>query len=142
MLRAVLDTNVFFSGIFFSHGTPAKLLDQWRLHRFEIVVSKPIYREIVKTSKKIQRRTRIETKVFESAKSLILKYGSWVEFSPQAKVCRDPKDNSILDTGHFGKADFILSGDKDLLVLKKYKGIPIISPKEFLTFLENLSVKH
>ena len=46
-------------------------------------------------------------------------------------VCRDTSDDRIIGTALGGDADFIITGDKDLLVLKKYKGIKIVTPREF-----------
>ena len=47
------------------------------------------------------------------------------------RVSRDPDDDPILSAAHVARVDCLLSGDKDLLVLKTYKGIPIISPGQF-----------
>ena len=51
-------------------------------------------------------------------------------------VCRDPEDNKILEAALEGKADLIVSGDKDLLSLESCQGISIITPKEFLKYLK------
>ena len=53
------------------------------------------------------------------------------------KVCRDEKDNKFLECAESAKADYIVSGDEDLLSLKKYKGIPIIRTWRMLQLLEN-----
>lgn len=51
---------------------------------------------------------------------------------PLAKpICRDPDDDTVLATAMAGDADFIVTGDDDLLVLKKHAGIRILSPREF-----------
>ncbi len=47
--------------------------------------------------------------------------------------CRDAKDNKFLELAASGKADFIISGDEDLLVLNPFRGIPILTPGEFLS---------
>jgi len=49
------------------------------------------------------------------------------------QVCRDPDDDNILAAAVSGKCDCIITGDKDLLVLKEYEGIDIFSPRDFLT---------
>ena len=48
-------------------------------------------------------------------------------------ICRDPKDNKFLEVAVNGKADFIITGDKDLLVLNPFQGIEIITVNEFLS---------
>jgi hypothetical protein len=50
------------------------------------------------------------------------------------KVCRDPDDDHILSAALQIKADCIISGDADLLILKKYEGIPILNPSNFWKF--------
>ena len=51
----------------------------------------------------------------------------------QVNVCRDPKDNHILALAHEADANFIVTGDKDLLVLENYKETKIVTPADFLT---------
>lgn len=55
-----------------------------------------------------------------------------VEPLPLTPVCRDPKDHIFLEAAVGGKAEHLVSGDKDLLVLKGIRGIPIVSPGIFL----------
>jgi predicted nucleic acid-binding protein len=52
------------------------------------------------------------------------------------RVCRDKHDDIVLATALAGKADFIVTGDDDLLALKKFRGIRILSPRNFLEFLD------
>jgi predicted nucleic acid-binding protein len=51
----------------------------------------------------------------------------------EGQVCRDPDDDNILGAAISGGCDCIVTGDKDLLVLKQYEGIEILSPREFIT---------
>ena len=50
----------------------------------------------------------------------------------KVKVCRDPKDNQVLDLCLAGRADYLVTGDKDLLTLKKFDGTQIVGAREFL----------
>ena len=56
-----------------------------------------------------------------------------VEIAETFTDCRDAKDNKFLELAVSGKADCIVSGDADLLVLNPFRGIPILTPREFLT---------
>lgn len=58
--------------------------------------------------------------------------GKSVDITTQVEACRDPDDNIILALAVDGKADTIVSGDKDLLDMRTFRGIPIIKPAEFL----------
>jgi len=51
-------------------------------------------------------------------------------------VCRDPKDDHFVACAVEGKADYIVTTDKDLLVLGEYQGIKIIRPDKFVTILD------
>jgi predicted nucleic acid-binding protein len=53
-----------------------------------------------------------------------------------ARVCRDKSDDVALATAVAGKADVIVTDDEDLLVLKKFRGIEILSPRQFLKLLD------
>ena len=55
--------------------------------------------------------------------------------STHIENCRDPKDNQILEVAVDGKADVIVTGDNDLLVLHPFRGVPIVGPAEFLARL-------
>ena len=55
-----------------------------------------------------------------------------VESTAKIDICRDPKDNIVLECAAAGKADFIVTGDKDLLALKSFRKIRIITPRKFL----------
>jgi uncharacterized protein len=48
-------------------------------------------------------------------------------------VCRDPDDNKLLEIAVVGRADCLVTGDEDLLVLDPFQGIPILTPAGFLT---------
>lgn len=52
------------------------------------------------------------------------------------KICRDPFDDYVLAAAVSGRADYLVTADKDLLVLEKHKGVMIITPKEFATIIQ------
>jgi len=63
----------------------------------------------------------------------LLKEAELVQVTETINSCRDAKDNKFLELAVAGKASCIVSGDDDLLVLNPFRGIPIITPREFLT---------
>ncbi len=56
-----------------------------------------------------------------------------VEIKELITICRDPKDDKFLELAISGKADFIITGDQDLLILNPFRDIEIITANEFLT---------
>lgn len=58
-----------------------------------------------------------------------------VPIAETVRVCRDPKDDKILELAVNGRADYIVTGDDDLLVMNPFRGIAIIRPAEFLAFV-------
>lgn len=68
---------------------------------------------------------------------LLEKIAEKVEIKPKNFQSRDPKDNFLLDLIEFSQADFLVSGDKDLLELNPFKSAKIISPSEFEEFLKS-----
>lgn len=63
----------------------------------------------------------------------LLKQAELVRVTETIDSCRDPKDNKFLELAVAGHANCIVSGDKDLLVLNLFRGVPIMTPSEFLT---------
>lgn len=131
-MRVVVDTNVLVSGIFFRPSNPGKVIDLWWEHKFDLVTSEHIYSEVQDTFKKIVKKIGARPSLTIKLNETLREYADFVPVIPKEEICRDPKDNLILDTARQGKANYIVSGDKDLLVLKRYKGIPILTPHEFL----------
>lgn len=82
-------------------------------------------------------RVAIDTNVLISAViDTILAKGEAVKLLTVLDVCRDPDDNLLLSLAVDGKADYVVSGDKDLLDLVEIQGIPIITPTAFLESFE------
>lgn len=136
MKRVVFDTNVYISALLFS-GIPRKLLRKADIGVFQLIVSKQILAEVHGV---LQVKFDYETEQLEIIKNLLLSMSLIVE--PKKKVNRitvDLPDNRILECAEEGNADYIVSGDKHLLRLGKYKKIKIISPSEYITVLSKTS---
>jgi predicted nucleic acid-binding protein len=58
-----------------------------------------------------------------------------VELAGTVKVCRDPDDSKLLEIAAVGRADCLVTGDQDLLVLRTFQEIPILTPARFLEVL-------
>lgn len=132
MLRIVLDTNVLVSAII-RNGKPRKLLQMGIDGKYAILMSKATLDEL---SEVIQRPkfkmtsgdiVRIVSALVETCKN--------VRVTSNFEVIKnDPDDNVIINTAHDGNADYIVSGDKDIMDIKNFKKIKIVSVNEMLKF--------
>lgn len=97
-----------------------------------ILSSEAIIKELSTTllKEKFNKYVHIETRL-----EFIVEYKNLsqrTDIFHRLEICRDPKDNMYLEPALSGNADFIISGDSDLLVLDPFRNVRIIMPKEFL----------
>ncbi len=133
--KAVLDTNVLVSALHFG-GNPDLILrlSRGRTKRFDLFLSPFILNELARilTDKFYWSNLKIE-----KATQLLVKWGDVVSTKKSiSAIPSDETDNRILECAVKAKADFIVSGDKHLLDLKKYEGIRVVTPAQFLKILE------
>lgn len=132
MRRVVVDTNVLISG-FLWQGTPKKCLDAFRYENaYILILSTELVDEFLS---KLLHKFKVEPTIARRWVSELSIYGEKVFPMYTTEICRDPRDNKILDTAQQGKADFIVTGDKDLLILKNFHDTEIIPPKSFWKIL-------
>jgi putative PIN family toxin of toxin-antitoxin system len=126
-LKIVIDTNVLISALIFP-GVSSEIFDSI-VQNHEIVLSEWILEEF---SRKCREKFKIPADVIAEVLKL-LEERITVE-NPKGEIpeiCRDRDDNNILWIADSTKAEIILSGDQDLLVLKEYKEIRILSPRQY-----------
>ena len=129
MLKVVFDTNVYISAIL-TDGDCRKLLDFARRGRFNLLISESIVEEI-------ERVVRVKLALSEFETEIIIvgikNITTFVSPDFMLSVINDKPDNRILECALAGKADYIISGDKEhLLSLSEFRGIKILSPADFL----------
>lgn len=130
MIRLVLDTNVFLSGIFWS-GPPSKLLDAWLENKIKMVFSVDILQEYERVGQILSKKYKgVDVKPFID---LVIRYGEM--YSPvklKSAVTCDPYDEMFIATALAGKCKLIVSGDSDLLDVDGYADINIVKPGPFV----------
>ncbi len=127
-MRIVIDTNVLISGVFFG-GFPRKILSAVVSQKITACATAEIineYEEIVQEM--IDRKQGHINRVILSP---LIKAMEIIEPITHIEICRDPDDNKFLECARDSHALYIVSGDKDLLVIKEYENIQIITAKDF-----------
>ena len=136
-MRIVIDTSVLVSGLIRPQGNPGEVLKSLRDGKFTALYSNETIMEVVDVlgRNKFYTKYHIEPDDISALINLIRLRGEAVV--PEAKIadCRDPKDNKFLEVALTGGADYLVSGDSDLLSLNPYKSIPILAPAEFLAVI-------
>ncbi len=126
-MKIVLDANVVIAA-FASRGLCESVMELC-LHSHEIVLSEELLEEIVRN---LRQKIKLPGNIVEDISKLLREQASMVSSVPlAAEVCRDPDDVKILGLAVAANADYIVTGDKDLLVLKKFQGVPIVTPRLF-----------
>ena len=126
-MKIVLDTNVLIAA-FIARGTCHELLE-YCVHEHELVASGFILDEIRKA---LVKKFHFSGQEATAVVALLHTRMTIVTAEPlPVPVCRDQDDDNIISTAIAGECKCIVTGDKDLLVLKHYRGIDIISPDRF-----------
>ena len=127
-MKIVIDTNIIISAIFFG-GKPDKLVGLLMSHKIDAYVSKDIIAEYYETSTHLEQKYSAR----KSSPNLddIVSQCTFVSPTQTVTVCRDPDDNKFIECALEGKCLYIVSGDNDLLDLKSYDDVEIITVKEF-----------
>jgi len=133
MIRAVLDTNVIISALFWN-GNPSRILDKGFESKFIIVTSGAIINEIERVL--LEKFKLLPQDISEFHEIFISRFEV---INPQIRIAsavpRDPTDDKIVECAVDGSASFIVTGDNDLLTLKQYKDIAIITPSAFIKLI-------
>ena len=133
-MRAVLDTNVFVSGLMVPNSTPGRILAAWRSGHFTLVLCEPLLAEIdaVLQYPKIYKRIRWDAITIERYLSLLRFEAEIVNINgASVRVPRDAKDDIVLATLVVSSADVLVTGDADLLALAA--SYPIITPADYVS---------
>jgi putative PIN family toxin of toxin-antitoxin system len=136
--RFVFDTNTVISALLNKNSTPRKAFDK-AMEMGKILISIAIIDELndvlgrEKFNKYVSEEERIQFLI------VLLQEAVFVEITEAVRECRDPRDDKFLELAINGSAGYIISGDKDLLSLHPFRGIAVVSPKDFLESAELFS---
>jgi uncharacterized protein len=129
--RVVIDTNVLISGLLSSTSTPARAVDK-AVTTAQLVATVETLREVIEKlhSPKFDRYVHRERRdaLLERVASLV----EIIDVLQSIRASRDPNDDKFLEAAVNGRADVIVTGDKDLLDLHPFRGIAIVTPAVYL----------
>lgn len=136
--RVVLDTNLVLSALVFGGGRPGALRRAWQQTRFIPLIATPTAAELLRTLS----YPKFKLSAAEQEK-LLADYLPWCETvkipdpPPATPVCRDPFDQPFLQLAIAGKAQFLVTGNADLLILAQEFSLPIVTAAQLLQRLES-----
>ena len=127
-MRIVIDTNVLISGVFFG-GFPRKILSSVVNQKITACATAEIineYEDIVQ-----EMIDRKQGHIDRAILAPLIQVLEVIEPISHVEICRDPDDNKFLECAKDSHALYIVSGDKDLLVIEEYENIQIMTVKDF-----------
>ena len=141
-MRLILDTNILLSALLSPLGAPAKLLDAWERKKFTLIACDALVEEFRKVSTRPFFRARLRASAAELLAAGLRDFSLFVETSAwqdlrSRPVAPDPKDSYLLVLAEVGEAEFLVTGDKELLELRHQKSTFIITPSAMVEVLKH-----
>lgn len=127
-MKIVIDTNVIVSAMFFG-GKPRQLVELLVKHKFQSFASAEIVNEYQDTASELC--ARYPKKPVHLPLTAIVTAMNIIETTSDISVCRDPDDDKFINCALDSNCSYIISGDNDLLTIKNYNGIKIVTVAEF-----------
>lgn len=140
MPRAVLDTNVIVSGFIRPQGPPGILLDKLvREQAFELILSAAMLAELHRAAHypKVRALIALSDEELDLRLAMLDTLSIPVEPKTIPRATRDPDDDLVLAAAMEGRAEYVVTGDNDLLTLGRHEEIRIVTPTQFLEYLNS-----
>ena len=136
-MKAVLDTNVLISAVI-ATGTPHDVVVEGYSNEYQIVASVPTLVEFRKTLHKYPERFGLDDEEIQAEVETLRYFAEFVVPDEDiTAVEADPDDDKFLEAAAAGNTDYVVSGDQHLLDLESFRGIDIVTPREFSDILNN-----
>ncbi len=131
--RLVIDSNVWIAALISLTGTARQLVDAVLDNDIDILMSETTFTELVARLDRPKFDRYREPEAWNLFLSELVELALWLEDAGTATgISRDPDDDKFLALAVLGRADAIISGDRDLLELVTHEGIPILTPAQFM----------
>lgn len=128
-LRVILDTNLWISYLISKRLRKIDaLFDE---NGVTLIFSEELMEEFIEVAQRPKFGKFFTSADLENLLALFDVYGEWVQVVSSVDLCRDAKDNFLLALAKDGKADYLITGDQDLLIIKKFEDTDILTYAEF-----------
>lgn len=137
MHKVVLDTNQLVSSLLSTQGLQRHLIDLWRGRAFLLLLAPRQIDEVAEVlgRPKIKKKYPLVPADREAFLQILHQDASLLPHQPAPGVCRDADDDYLLGCAVAGAADYLVTGDEDLLAVGRYRGLAIVTAREFLAIL-------
>lgn len=134
-LRIILDTNLWISYLI---SKRLKKIDAlFEEDSLKLIFSTALMEEFMEVAQRPKLKKYFSSADLENLLDLFDAYGEFVAVTSSVDICRDEKDNFLLALAKDGKADYLITGDADLLIIKKFEDTEILTYSEFELHLSN-----
>ena len=131
MIRVVFDVNVLVSALLFTNSVPGQAFNKALLQGI-ILISETLKEELTRVLARDKFNRYVYLAEREEFFGGLIRDSTLVEITESIQICRDPKDDRVLELAVCGNAAYIVTGDADLLVLNPFRGIGVLRPLDFL----------
>jgi putative PIN family toxin of toxin-antitoxin system len=135
-MRLILDTNILLSALLSPLGAPARLLDAWERKRFTLVACDELVTELREVAGRPFFRSRLRASDAELLAAGLRDFSLFCRDLPSVPAAPDPKDSYLIALAEAGQADFLVTGDKQLLSIGHHKSTQIITPAAMIAALK------
>jgi putative PIN family toxin of toxin-antitoxin system len=129
--RVVIDTNVLISGLFATTSTPALAVEK-AITKAQLVATTQTLRELLETVLQPKFDRYVSRERRDALLQRVAALVEIIEVVQHVRASRDPKDDKFLEAAVNGRANVLLTGDRDLLDLNPFRGVAIVTPAEYL----------
>ena len=135
-MRLILDPNILLSAFLSPLGAPAKLLDAWERKTFTLVACDALIAELSDVAGRPFFRARLRASAAELLAAGLRDFSFFCQNLPSGPIAPDPKDSYLLALAEASQAEFLVTGDKQLLSLKQHQSTRIITPAAMVELLQ------
>ena len=135
-MRAILDNNILISALLSPLGAPAHILDAWERKRFTLIACNDLINELRDVAGRPFFRERLRAGAAELLAVSIQDLAFYCHELPARPVAPDPKDSYLVALAEAGEAEYLVTGDKELLGLGSHKATRIVSARDFAALFD------